>query len=172
MSVGSGILGPGSFNRHLISRAKRTQLRRKIIVGALMLTSMVDMFSILVVFLLQSFSASPEVMNLAKDITLPSSNSAAKAKDAPVLSISPEGVFLDQKFVGDTAALLRNPEPLMERLSQLRELWEKTHPTEDFRGEINLQAHHELESTTVAQFMGLLPAQNYGSIQLAVITGN
>lgn len=172
MIISSKELGPKTFSRHLVARAHRKASRRKMIVAGLMLTSMVDMFSLLVIFLLQNFSASPELMVIAKDVTLPASVSAAEPKDAPVLALSPEGVYLDQKFVGETAVLLRNPEPLMKRLADLRDLWERTHPKEAFPGEINLQAHEGLESTTVAQFMGLLPSQNYGSIQLAVIAGN
>jgi biopolymer transport protein ExbD len=59
----------------------------------------------------------------------------------------------------------------MNRLSDLRELWQKTHPSETFRGEISLQADKNVSSTVVSQFMAMLPSQGYGSIQLAVISG-
>jgi hypothetical protein len=44
----------------------------------------------------------------------------------------------------------------------------KTHPGQTFKGEINVQAHKSTPATVVSQVMGLLPAQNYGSIQLVV----
>jgi biopolymer transport protein ExbD len=132
---------------------------------------MVDMFSLLVIFLLQTFSASPELLVIAKGVTLPVAGSAKELKDAPLLTLSSEGIHLDQKLVGTTEELLKNPEPLMQKLSDLRDLWQRTHPNEKFKGEINLQASKEIPSTTVSQVMGMLPSQAYGSIQLAVVSG-
>jgi len=165
------ILAPGSFSRHLVSRKRKSATRKKLLIAGLSLTSMVDMFSLLVIFLLQAFSTSPELLAIGKGVTLPAARTGQEIKDAPVLAISEEEVYLDQKLVGKTSVLLKHPAPLMHHLAQLRELWQKTHPTETFPGEINLQAHKELSSAIVAQFMAMLPSQSYGSIQLAVVAG-
>jgi biopolymer transport protein ExbD len=172
MQLGSSTLGPKDFNRHLVARAHRKSARRKGLLIGLSLTSMVDMFSLLVIFLLQTFSASPELIVMAKDVQLPVASTLAELKDAPVLSLSHDTVYLDQKEVGPTLALLRDPQPLLARLKDLRERWMKTHPDDRFRGEIHVQADRGLSSATVSQFMGFLPSQNYGSIQLAVIGGS
>ena len=39
------------------------------------------------------------------------------------------------------------------------------------KGEMNLQAHKEISSAVVAKIMGMLPTQNYDSIQLIVTSG-
>ncbi|MEK6705724.1 MAG: biopolymer transporter ExbD [Bdellovibrionota bacterium] len=171
MLIESRALVPGTFNRHLVARAHRKSTRRKMLLVGLTLTSMVDMFSLLVIFLLQTFSTSPDLLIIAKGVTLPTAITGREIKDAPALSISTAGVFLDQKLVGKTNSLLKDPTPLMERLADLRSLWQKSHPKEKFRGEINLQADRELPSTIVSQFMAILPSQSYGSIQLAVVPG-
>jgi biopolymer transport protein ExbD len=171
MSIGSQQLGPADFTKHLKARAHKKSSRKKMLIAGLTLTSMVDMFSLLVIFLLQSFSTSPELLVVSKDVTLPSASTAKEIKDAPVLSLSASGVYLDQKKIGETADLLSNPEPLMKRLGELREVWQKTHPNQQFRGEINLQAHRELPSTLVSHFMQMLPSQNYSSVELAVVSG-
>src|ERR1035437_5775299 len=155
MMVGAQALGPSSFTRHLKARAHQKKRRRKMLIVGLTLTSMVDMFSLLVIFLLQSFSTSPELLVVAKGVVLPSATTAREIKDAPVLSLSTEGVYLDQKRMGSAADLLANPEPLMNRLGALREVWQKTHPLQKFRGEINLQAHREIPSTLVSRFMAM-----------------
>ena len=160
-----------SFDHHLQFRVKNKKKLRRVLVAGLTLTSMVDMFSLLVIFLLQSFSASPELVMVSKGVTLPSASTGSEMKDAPVLSLSDDGVYLDQKFVGKTEELLHNPGPLMTKLEELRVKWQKSHPNAAFNGEINLQAHRELSSSLVAQFMGMLPSQNYSSIQLAVVAG-
>lgn len=160
------------FTQHLIARGRKKSTIRKTIIVSLMLTSMVDMFSLLVIFLLQTFSASPELALVTKGVVLPTSSTAQEIQDAPVLSLTNDGVFLDQKYVGKTNAVLLNPHEFMRRLEQLRELWQKTHPRDKFRGEISLQAHKDISSPVVAQFMAMLPSQHYSSIQLAVLGGS
>jgi len=171
MNIKSKQLGDRSFSRHLLARQFQRSKRKRMMIMGLMLTSMVDMFSLLVIFLLQTFSASPEMSVVAKGVVLPSSITSREIKDAPVLAISSAGIYLDQKFVGLTEDLLDQPEPLMTRLSELRELWQKSHPSEKFPGEINLQADQAISSTVVSRIMGMLPSQAFGSIQLAVTGG-
>ena len=62
MVIGSQTLQPGTFVRHLLSREHRKAARGRNLIIGLMLTSMVDMFSLLVIFLLQVFSTSPELL--------------------------------------------------------------------------------------------------------------
>jgi hypothetical protein len=169
--VGSIALAPRDFSRHLIARKHKRGSRKRMVIIGLTLTSMVDMFSLLVIFLLQAFSASPELLVVAEGVQLPVAMTGREIKDAPVLSLTEESVFLDQKPIGNTQALLTDPTPLMEKLADLRTLWQKTHPGQKFPGEINLQAHRELSSTIVSRFMGMLPSQAFGSIQLAVVSG-
>jgi len=169
MNIKSQQLGDRSFSRHLVARQFQRSRRKRMIIMGLMLTSMVDMFSLLVIFLLQTFSASPELAVVAKGLTLPQSVTSREMKDAPVLAISEAGIYLDQKFVGLTEDLLDQPEPLMNRLAELREVWQKSHPKQNFPGEITVQADQAVSSAVVSRFMGMLPGQAFGSIQMAVI---
>lgn len=171
MSFAAGVLAPKSFHHHLVSREKAKQSRKRVLLTSLSLTSMVDMFSLLVIFLLQTFSTSPELLVVSKGVTLPSSATGAELKDAPILSVAANGVYLDQKLVGKTEDLLRDPAPLMEKLGILRDSWLKSHPDQKFSGEINLQAHRDLPSTWISRIMGFLPSQHYSSIQLVVMGG-
>jgi biopolymer transport protein ExbD len=53
--------------------ARRKKQSQKFVPPKLMLTSMMDMFTIILIFLLFSFSANPEHMKLDKDLELPHS---------------------------------------------------------------------------------------------------
>jgi biopolymer transport protein ExbD len=159
------------FERHLIARQHKKSHRKKNMIVGLTLTSMVDMFSLLVIFLLQTFSTSPELLVMSKGVVLPTSVSALEVKDSPVLSLALDGVYLDQELVAPTEDVLKNPTPLMEKLEKIKETWMKSHPSETFKGEITLQAHKDIPSTTVSMIMAMLPGQGFGSILLAVITG-
>jgi biopolymer transport protein ExbD len=132
---------------------------------------MVDMFSLLVIFLLQTFSTSPEMLVMSKDVRLPTAQSGREIVDAPVLAVTKDGVYLDQKLVGPVDQVLQNPDSFMDRLKSLREIWLKSHPDQKFKGEMNFQAHRDISSVVVAKIMGMLPTQNYDSIQLIVTSG-
>lgn len=171
MLLTSPNLKPGSFQHHLLGRGQKRAGKRGMLSG-LMLTPMVDMFSLLVIFLLQCFSTSPEMLTMNKGVTLPSASTSKEIKDAPVLVVSSDGVFLDMESVGTVDQVLQDPSSLMKRLSELRKRWVKSNPTGDFPGEITLQAHKDIPSTTISMIMGMLPSQHYGSIQLAVVAGS
>ncbi len=55
----------------------RNRRKQKYVPPKLMLTSMMDMFTIILIFLLFSFSEHPETLKLGKDLDLPRSNSEA-----------------------------------------------------------------------------------------------
>ncbi len=136
-----------------------------------MLTSMVDMFSLLVIFLLQSFSNSPEVMALTKGITLPVAVSAAAPIDAPLLTLTADQVLVDQKPVGTTKEILEQPAKLLKPLGELQKQWKTTHTQGDFKGEIHLQADKSLSSVLVSRIINIVNAQGYSSVHLAVVSG-
>ena len=166
--LGAETLRPGSFGQHLIARKHKMAMVKRTLMVALTLTAMVDMFAVLVIFLLQSFSASPELI-VTKGVQLPAASTGAEIQDAPVLALVSGEVFLDQKSLGKTEIILRHPKPLMVALRKERESWQKAHPKEDFPGELHLQADRNLRSTLVGRMMGIVSQAHYNSIQLAVL---
>ncbi len=158
-----------AFEKHLINRKRKKGWGKKAVVYALMLTSMVDMFSMLVVFLLQTFSTSPEIL-INKGVVLPNSITAAQVREAPVLAMAKDGnLYLDQKLIGETTKVLLKPTNLIKELTKIKTNWGKSHTGIAFPGEINLQADKEIPSTMVSQVMGILTTGQFSAIQLAVI---
>jgi biopolymer transport protein ExbD len=169
MRLNSSLVAADAFEKHLISRKRKTSWGKKAAVYALMLTSMVDMFSMLVVFLLQTFSTSPEIL-INKGLSLPDSVTSSQVREAPVLALNKDGnLYLDQKLVGIAKVVLKNPNQLMNKLATIKNDWAKSHAGVPFPGEINLQADKEIPSTVVSQVMGILTTGEYSSIQLAVM---
>jgi biopolymer transport protein ExbD len=168
MRLNGSLVASDAFEKHLVNRRRKRGWAIKATGFTLMLTSMVDMFSMLVVFLLQTFSSSPEIL-ITKGIDLPNSLTPDIVREAPVLSISRDGnLYLDQKLVGITKKITKKPSLLMGKLNAIKNDWAKSH-TSPFPGEINLQADKEVSSTTVSTVMGMLTSGQYQSIQLAVI---
>lgn len=164
-------LAPGSFHSHLVHLERKRSRTKKILTTSFVLTPLVDMFSLLVVFLLQAFSANPELMVVTKGVELPGATTATEIRDAPLISMSLDGVFLDQRRVGAVDRVLNNPQALLSQLRDLKSKWQQDHVGEPFRGEINFQAHKEISSVKVSQLMSLLPKENFTTIALTVTTG-
>ncbi len=168
MRISNSLVQSSAFEKHLVNRRRKRSWALKAAGFTLMLTSMVDMFSMLVVFLLQTFSSSPEIL-ITKGVELPNSLTPSIVKEAPVLSLSKDGnLYLDQKLVGETKNVSKRPQLLLKKLSDIKQNWAKGHAGA-FPGEINLQADKEVPSTTVSEIMGVLTSSQYQSIQLAVI---
>lgn len=155
---------------HLGTWLTRRQKQKRLMAASLMLTPMVDMFSLLVIFLLQFFSTSPD-FQIMKDVRLPNSMSNREIELAPSVSITMNEVFVDKMPVGSVTDVLKNPASLSEALLKTREKWAAEHPNEEFKGDINLEAHEDVESTTIAQIMMVLSAHHFGSINLVALGG-
>lgn len=102
----------------------------------LMLTSMMDMFTIILIFLLFSFSSDPESVKNMKNIELPVSSTEVDYSDSIKIVLSSENLKLN----GETLAPLdkdqiigMNPENLKETslFRKLKDLYDKQVPRED-----------------------------------------
>lgn len=159
------------FERHLVSRKAKKGKAKRMIVAGLMLTSMVDMFSLLVIFLLQSFSSQPTTINISEKLILPTAATSAPAEDALVLTITREEITLDQVLIGSPESVLKDPEALVKILDEQKTVWMAKHPNENFVGQINFQADQSLPSTLISHIMSVVQSQGYQSLQLAVVSG-
>jgi len=146
---------PGSrlYGSIKLRRFKGKGSGHKSIHSDLNLTPMIDMFSLLVVFLLQTFSASGEVLFMREDIRLPEAQNWTDLARAPVIGISMNIVTLDGSKIADTAELslaAANPTPganpylvpnLASSLEVLKDGYIATNGREKFLGDVIVQAH-------------------------------
>ena len=106
------------------SRQTRLHRARRITYASLMLTSMVDMFTILVLYLVQQFNSTGQMLFLEPNIKLPEAKQAQPAKGSPpVISIDKDVIYLQGKAVDGTATLAQDNQWSAPKLSQgLRDL--------------------------------------------------
>jgi biopolymer transport protein ExbD len=91
------IYAPGVRDRH-----NRTKKRgKRSIVAMLSLTAMVDMFTVLAVFLLQNYQTTGEAIELSDEVKLPRASQTKELKPAHVVMVSPKAVVLDKQVVAD-----------------------------------------------------------------------
>lgn len=172
MILGRSLVAPSPFEAHLVNSKRKNHSKKKAVEFVLMLTSMVDMFSILVIFLLQTFSSSPEIL-VSNGVVLPDSKTPAIVQEAPVLAISKDGnVYWDQELVDTISNVLANQAKLTTKINAMKKAWTASHPNEALSGRVNVQSDKEVSSTTVSQILGVLTNSHFGSIQLAVMGGS
>ncbi len=86
------IHNPGiKFRRHRLL-SKRNSKRE--MVALLSLTAMVDMFTVLVIFLLQNYKTDNVILHIPKEVVLPVASSTKELKPSHVVTISPDGILL------------------------------------------------------------------------------
>jgi biopolymer transport protein ExbD len=85
---------PGTKFRHSKILSKRKGKRE--LVALLSLTAMVDMFTVLVIFLLQNYNATGQVIYIPKDVTLPKAEKIKELMPAIVVTISNKEILIDK----------------------------------------------------------------------------
>ncbi len=91
------IFKPGEKYRYHRLLSRRGSKRG--VTAELDLTAMVDMFTVLVVFLLQNFNATGEVIFIPKEVTLPKAESTKELTPATVVTISSKEILLGDRGV-------------------------------------------------------------------------
>ncbi|MDX2479496.1 MAG: biopolymer transporter ExbD [Desulfuromusa sp.] len=153
-------------------RIRRMERSRKKL-PSLNLTSLMDVFTILVFFLLAN-SSSSEVLATPKLIELPSSVVEVKPRETVVIMVSPETVLVQGEAVIDTPALLVSsndsiPE-ITQRLNQLERniIGISTKEIVESK-EITVLADKAIPFLVLKKIMLTCTASGYGKISLAVI---
>jgi biopolymer transport protein ExbD len=106
------IYAPGKRDRHNRSRGRGSRS----VVAMLSLTAMVDMFTVLVVFLLQNYKATGETIQLPKQVPLPEARVTKELKPAFVVTISESEVSLDKDIVATVDSVKAQQDWIVEPL--------------------------------------------------------
>lgn len=147
---------------------------------ALNITSMTDMFTIMLVFLLQTYSTAEVQITPEKDIRLPSSNSTNNPVDAIKLSLSPNALKIDQTLIANIKDMKVESKdldpndsnfivPLFNELDKLAKKAEKGPAKE---GKILLQADSQLPYQTLRKVMYTASMAGFPQLKLVTVVGN
>ncbi len=153
-------------------RIKRMSRNRKKI-AKMNLTSLMDVFTILVFFLLVN-SGSVELVESPKDVKLPESREETKPRETVVVSVSPEDVLVQGKLVGKVSDILEGRkgslDPLAARLAELKEniIGPATLSVADSR-EVTVLADKSVPFIVVRRIMSACTGEGYENVSLAVI---
>jgi biopolymer transport protein ExbD len=147
--------------------------RNKKKVPSLNLTSLMDVFTILVFFLLFN-TGSTEVIESPKEIKLPDSVVEAKPRETVVIMVSPEAVLVQGQAVIGTPELIASRNETIAavtaRLDQIeRNIIGISTKTVAESKEVTILADKTIPFSALKKIMSTCTGSGYGKISLAVI---
>ncbi|WP_163992081.1 ExbD/TolR family protein [Pyxidicoccus caerfyrddinensis] len=145
----------------------------------LLITPLVDMFVIIVLFLIANFSATGEVLMMTKDIELPEAINVKEVEMHPVVMVSNDQISVSGTIVGRVEDFSKdeylNIPALEEKLRDMKKQYEDLHAMAKddeggFKGDINIQAHKDVEYAIIKRVMFSCATAGYQNINFAVMT--
>lgn len=155
------------------SRRLKRMSRNRGKITKLNLTSLMDVFTILVFFLLVN-SGSVEVMEAPKEVTLPESRIETKPRETVVIFISPLEVLVQGRKVAQTVDVLNGDrstlDPVATRLADLRDNIVGPSTMAVARSqEVTILADKEVPFIVIRRIMSACTQEGYENVSLAVV---
>ena len=175
-------------NNNILKRKKG----KREVVALLSLTAMVDMFTVLVIFLLQNYNSTGQVIYIPKEVVLPKAERIKELKPAVVVTISSKEILLDKTMIMTTQQLKAQQDWMIQPLYvQLTEALKKSKSDYDknlqqklravvdsARGEkeqeknpwnkVTIQSDKDVDFLTVKKVMYTVTEAGAGEINFAV----
>ena len=155
------------------SRRIKRMSRNRMKITKMNLTSLMDVFTILVFFLLVN-SGSVEVLDAPKEVKLPESRVQMKPRETVVIFVSPEDVLVQGERVALVADILAGDTANLDNISyRLAELKSNVIGTSTLTvaasQEVTILADRSVPFTVIKQIMSTCTREGYENVSLAVI---
>ncbi len=140
----------------------------------LSLAPMVDMFSILVIYLIMNFSTEGDAFFVSKDIVIPKSGHSTPLKSLPLLSVVKGKVMFDaEKLPGQesytTEELNDEKVPLLRaNLRRLKKMGEQIGGSQALRDQVNIQADVNTPMDDIKKVMRVLVDEGWTGTNFVV----
>lgn len=155
------------------SRRIKRMSRNRVKITKMNLTSLMDVFTILVFFLLVN-SGSVEIVEAPKSVTLPESTAEAKPRETVVIFVSPEEVLVQGEAVARVADVLQADDGAIRaikgRLDEVsgRVIGRSTLAV-SASDEVTIMADKQVPFAVIRRIMSACTGHGYERVSLAVI---
>ena len=155
------------------SRRIKRMSRNRMKISKMNLTSLMDVFTILVFFLLVN-SGSVELVEAPKNVKLPESQVETKPRETVVIFVSPEDVMVQGQVVARVNDILEGEEGVIETITaRLHELTENIVGSSKMMvaesQEVTILADKSVPFVVVRRIMSTCTEGGYENVSLAVI---
>lgn len=128
----------------------------------LLLTALIDAFSILVIFLLMNFSSTGEILFINKGVELPKAGQLDVLERNTVVRYDQGKFYIENKEI-------ENQDSLIQELLDTRKQWASTHPNEEFKGIITIQADKKTKYESLNSIVLAMAHSGFSEIRFAVV---
>lgn len=136
--------------------------RKRPIAADLLLTALIDAFSILVIFLLMNFSSTGEILFMTKGTELPKSAQSDMLERNPVVKIDENQIFLENKLVAGGDALF-------QALLEMKKKFAEERPNEESPQIVTVQADRRIKYQFLNQVVVACAQAGFSDIRFAVL---
>lgn len=147
--------------------------------SSLILTSLMDILTVLVLFLLKSFVLEGEAVTPVPGVSLPQSSSQTAPRSGIVIAIFNDSVMLNGEVVATVSRSTASDDlmitPLAKKLDESREQAQEiarlrgTDTDDAFDGKVSIQGDREINFAILQRVMYTCSASGYDHISLAVL---
>ena len=139
------------------------------------LTSMIDAMTVLIIYLLQSFSAEGDIITVSKNLQLPASSAQKKPAVTVNITVNNEYILAENQLIARVDDVLASEElviePLNAFLQDRRETTEKISAystTTKFKGDITIQGDKRIRFRLLKKIMYTCGQQGFNNFALLV----
>ena len=136
--------------------------RKKNLAVPIMLTSLVDAFSILVIYLLVNFNTSGEIIYMSKDIELPSAIQSNVLERTTIVKVENDRFFIEESEVQATE--------LVAELLKQKQALAKSQVQNQPDDALIIQADKKIKYSVLSQVVQASSHAGFGEIRFAVIS--
>jgi biopolymer transport protein ExbD len=160
-----------------MKRRRGRRIRIRSVHTPLRLTSMMDILTVLLLFLLKSFVVEGEVINPVPGVELPESSSDTTPSASLVVAIFDDSIMMDGEVVASVSSAVATNDLLIEslaaRLTDARQTVEniarRRGSTETFLGKVAIQGDRDIDFAILQRVMYTCNQAGYENLSLAVI---
>ena len=134
---------------------------KRVLAADLLLTALIDAFSILVIFLLMNFSSTGEILFINKNMELPKAKLAEVLERNTIVKVEEGQLYVEGKAISQ--------DDLMASLLNLRKEWAETHQGEEFPGIITVQADRRTKYENLNSLVLAMAQAGFSDIRFAVL---
>ena len=146
----------------LSSRGKSA--KRKKAIATLMLTSLIDVFSVLVVYLLMFFSSTGEMTYLSSDIELPKASRIERLDRYSIIQVKKKGYFVEDRQLTSESLM-----PYLVSLKKKLKLSLTQTGAEDQKETITIQADKSVRYSRLSPVIQACGYAGFSHIKFAVL---
>jgi biopolymer transport protein ExbD len=129
--------------------------------ATVMLTSLVDTFSVLVIYLLVNFSTTGELLYMSEGIELPSATQSVTLDRNIVVRVEKDKLYIEEEEIP--------VKTLVKKLIDVKKNWEEYYPDTEFAGAMTIQADRRQTYSLLSHVIQAGGHAGYSDINFAVI---